>query len=52
MRRDAELSDMIVQKDKAPAHASKHQVPVFSRHEIERLLWSGNSPDLNMIEST
>lgn len=41
---------MIVQEDKAPSHASKHQIPVFSIHEIERLLWPGNSPDLDMIE--
>jgi transposase len=49
-RKEAGLSNMIVQEDKAPAHASKHQIPVFSRHGIERLLWPGNSPDLNMIE--
>ena len=49
-RREAGLSEMIVQEDKAPSHASKHQIPIFSRHGIERLLWPGNSPDLNMIE--
>jgi transposase len=50
-RRDLELSDMLVQEDKASSHVFKHQQPIFSRHEIERLLWLDNSPDLNMIES-
>jgi hypothetical protein len=42
----------IVQEDKAPAHASKWQQPFFNIHDILRLLWPGNSPDLNMIEPT
>lgn len=32
----------IVQEDKAPAH---------DKWEVERLLWPGNSPDLNVIEA-
>ena len=41
---------MLVQEDKAPAHASKYQDEVFQLHDILRLLWPGNSPDMNMIE--
>ncbi len=41
---------MIVQEDKAPSHSSKYQDKVFSTWEIMRLIWLGNSPDLNMIE--
>jgi hypothetical protein len=37
-RKEAVLSNMIVQEDKASAHASKHQISIFSRHGIERLL--------------
>ena len=37
-------------EDKAPAHASKHQEPIFMAMDILRLLWCGNSPDLNCIE--
>ena len=40
----------IVQEDKAPAHASIHQNMIYSLFDIQRLLWPGNSPDLNMIE--
>ena len=41
----------IVQEDKAPAHAHHAQQAVYSRYEIQRLLWPGNSPDLNAIEA-
>ena len=40
----------LVQEDKAPAHASKHQEVVFSLADVMRLIWCGNSPDLNAIE--
>jgi transposase len=50
-RQEVDLPSMIVQENKIPSHASKHQILVFSRHEIERLLWPENSPDLNIIES-
>jgi transposase len=43
-------SRTIVQEDGAPAHTSKHNAPVFSLAKIKRLLWPGNSPDLNAIE--
>lgn len=39
-----------VQEDNAPAHASKQQELVFSAWDIMKLLWPGNSPDLNAIE--
>ena len=45
-----ERPNTIVQEDKAPSHASKHQEKVFMNANILRLLWPGNSPDLNMIE--
>lgn len=40
----------VVMEDNTPAHASKHQPPVFSLWKIMKLLWPGNSPDLNAIE--
>ncbi len=42
--------DTIVQEDKAPTYASKWQAPFFSFYKVLRLLWPGNSPDLNMIK--
>jgi len=42
--------DTIIQEDKAPAHASRHQQIYFDVAGLQRLLWSGNSPDLGMIE--
>ena len=43
---------MIVQEDKTPCHAHKTQAVVYSMKKVERMFWCGNSPDLNMIEST
>lgn len=40
----------IVQEDKAPSHAHHFQARVYGLHQIRRLLWPGNSPDLNPIE--
>jgi len=40
----------LVQEDKAPCHAHFDQARVYSMLEVERLLWCGNSPDLNAIE--
>jgi hypothetical protein len=37
-RQELELSDIIVQEDKASSHTFKHQISIFSRHKIERLL--------------
>jgi len=42
--------DTIIQEDKAPAHASHHQQIYFDAAGLQRLIWPGNSPDLNMIE--
>lgn len=42
--------DTIVQEDNAPSHAHHAQGAVFSLANVLRLLWPGNSPDLNMIE--
>jgi hypothetical protein len=49
-RKEADLFNMIVQKNKTLAHVSKHEISIFSRHNIERLLWWNNFFDLNMIE--
>jgi hypothetical protein len=40
----------IIQEDKAPAHAHAIQQRIFDLHQVARLLWPGNSPDLNAIE--
>jgi hypothetical protein len=40
----------IVQEDKAPSHAHYIQGRVYDLYQIIRLLWPGNSPDLNPIE--
>lgn len=42
----------IVMEDNAPAHAHFHQKEIYSFHDVQRLLWPGNSPDLNAIEPT
>lgn len=42
----------IVMEDNAPAHAHFHQKEIYSLHNVQRLLWPGNSPDLNAIEPT
>lgn len=46
----AERPDTILQEDGAPPHRHHAQAEIFSAAEINRLLWPGNSPDLNMIE--
>ena len=40
----------IVQEDNAGAYASYWQEEVFITWEVHKLLWPGNSPDLNAIE--
>lgn len=40
----------IVQEEKAPSHAHKAQLEVSDFSQVMRMLWPGNSPDLNMIE--
>jgi hypothetical protein len=42
--------DLIVQEDGAPAHASQYQQRVFDSFEVLRMIWPGNSPDLNAIK--
>ncbi len=39
-----------VQEDGAPSHAHWYQDIVYKLHEVIRILWMGNSPDLNAIE--
>ena len=44
-RKNRNQSDMILQKNKASVHVSKHQLPVFSRHGIERIMvWQFSRP--------
>lgn len=40
----------LVQEDKAPSHIHPIQQQVYDLHQVQRLLWCGNSPDLNAIE--
>ena len=40
----------LVQEDKAPAHSHYIQQQLFDLHKVKRLIWPGNSPDLNAIE--
>jgi hypothetical protein len=40
----------IVQEDKAPCHAHHYQQQIYDLNEVRRLIWCGNSPDLNPIE--
>lgn len=42
--------DAIVQEDKAPSHDHWFNQETFRVNDINRLLWPGNSPDLNPIE--
>jgi hypothetical protein len=42
--------DTIIQEDNAPAHIHHIQEEIYNLHKVQRLLWPGNSPDLNMIE--
>ena len=41
---------MLVQENKALAHASKYQDEVFWLYDILRLLWPSNSPGMSIIE--
>jgi hypothetical protein len=43
-------SKTIVQEDKTSSHAHHAQQAVYDAFKIARMLWPGNSPDLNMIE--
>ena len=42
--------EICVQEDKALSHASHHQKQIFLDANVLRLMWPGNSPDLNVIE--
>lgn len=42
--------ETVVQEDKAPAHVHYAQQRMYDLHKVRRLLWCGNSPDLNAIE--
>lgn len=42
----------IVQEDNAPCHNHYIQARVYDLHQITRMLWCPNSPDLNAIEPT
>lgn len=40
----------VVQEDKAPSHAHRAQQDLYDLYGVSRLIWCGNSPDLNAIE--
>jgi hypothetical protein len=40
----------VVQEDNAPSHAHVIQQQLYQVHDIQKLFWCANSPDLNMIE--
>ena len=40
----------IIQEDGASCHASDYNKPIFELWQIAKILWPGNSPDLNAIE--
>ncbi|KAI1678360.1 Tc1 [Pyrenophora tritici-repentis] len=40
----------VVQEDKAPSHTHYIQRLVYQREGVEKLIWCGNSPNLNAIE--
>ena len=42
--------DTLVMEDGAASHVSKHQEPVWLDVNVLRMIWCGNSPDLNQIE--
>jgi len=42
--------ELVMQEDGAPSHSHQYQQRVFDSFEIIRILWPGNSPDLNAIE--
>lgn len=41
----------VVQEDKAPSHNHWFQQRFFDLHDVQRLLWCPNSPDLNAIKA-
>jgi hypothetical protein len=45
-----ERPSTLIQEDGALSHAYHHQATVYALRDIARLLWPGNSPDLNAIE--
>jgi hypothetical protein len=44
--------DTIVQEDKAPSHNHAFQAHFYDLAHVKKMLWPGNSPDLNAIEPT
>jgi hypothetical protein len=41
---------IVVQEDKAPSHTAKIHQTYYNAVEVQRLIWPGNSLDLNIIE--
>ena len=42
----------VIQEDKAPSCASHYQDEILNLWKLTKLLWCGNSPDINAIEPT
>jgi hypothetical protein len=47
---EKERPGTIVQEDKAPSHNHHYQTHFYSMAKVQRMVWCGNSPDLNAIE--
>lgn len=41
----------MVVKDRSPSHVFKQQIVIYMKTKVLKLLWPGNSSDLNIIES-
>jgi len=48
--RDNGQPETMVMEDGAGPHASKHITQFYNLREVIKMLWTANSPDLNMIE--
>lgn len=46
----ADRPDTIVMEDKAPCHISRHQQAVYLLFHVMKMIWCGNSPDINTSE--
>ena len=42
----------MIMEDKAPSHVSHYQEEELNLRKLVKLLWCGNSPDINAIEPT
>jgi transposase len=50
MKNRGEDVEVLLQHDKAPAHVSRWNDPIWDAEKVHWLEWPGNSLDLNPIE--